>query len=111
MIISVDNFNFSESLELLPWYVLNNIDPSHDCIIENNILVIDASIKTKSKDGFTRQWPNIVCMDSATIEVVDKKWSTLVDLELIPSPSKKLLQLQKGNSAVCDISDYRELEL
>jgi 4-hydroxy-3-polyprenylbenzoate decarboxylase len=105
IIISVDNFNITESLELLPWYVLNNIDPAHDCIIENNILIIDASIKTKSKDGFTRQWPNIVCMDSATIEEVDKKWRTLIDLELIPSPSKKLLQLQKGNSAVCETPD------
>jgi 4-hydroxy-3-polyprenylbenzoate decarboxylase len=105
IIISVDNFNITESLELLPWYVLNNIDPAHDCIIENNILIIDASIKTKSKDGFTRQWPNIVCMDSATIEEVDKKWRTLIDLELIPSPSKKLLKLQKGNSAVCETPD------
>lgn len=99
-VIYIDELDFSTVQDLLPWYVLNNIDPSHNCIIKNNILFIDASIKTLSSDNFNREWPNIVCMDDETIETINKEWSSLTGLENIQSPSTKVKHLFSGNSAI-----------
>ncbi len=100
IIAIIDDLDFSMAASLIPWYILNNIDPAHDCIIENNILIIDAGIKTKSKDGFLREWPNVVCMNKETIDKIDNKWKDLFDIDLISSPSRNFLALSKGNSAV-----------
>ncbi|HNQ67153.1 MAG TPA: menaquinone biosynthesis decarboxylase [Bacteroidales bacterium] len=99
-VIYIDDLDFSAVPNLLPWYILNNIDPSHDCVIKNDILFVNASIKTLSNDNFNREWPNIVCMDEKTIEIINKKWSVLTGLENIESPSTKVKHLFKGNSAI-----------
>lgn len=100
IIIVIDDIDFTGSPYLLAWYVLNNTDPAHDCIIEDNILIIDAGIKTRSKDGFTREWPNVVCMNKETIEAVNKKWEKLTGMAFIESPSLKVINISRGNSAV-----------
>lgn len=100
MLIFIDNIDLSDSQELLPWYILNNIDPANDCLIRNEILFINACIKTLSENNFNRDWPNIVCMDDKTISNIDKKWASLVDSEHIPSPSLKIKHLVCGNSAI-----------
>jgi len=104
-IVIIDNLKLTAKTEILLWYILNNIDPSHDCVFVNDIFIIDAGIKTAAKDGFTRDWPNVVCMDLKTINNIDKSWNKIFKTELIPSPSKDLIQLQKGNSAVYNHTD------
>jgi 4-hydroxy-3-polyprenylbenzoate decarboxylase len=96
----VDNFNFKSVASLLPWYILNNLDPSHDCTIENNVLIIDAGIKTLKKNNFKRDWPNIVCSNEITISKIDKIWEQIGCGSLVESPSTKLIPLTNGNSAV-----------
>jgi 4-hydroxy-3-polyprenylbenzoate decarboxylase len=88
------------------WRVANNSDPSRDCFYTNNekgipynTLFIDGLRKNKKYDGFEREWPNIVCMDEETIELVDKRWNEYGIGEFIPSPSIKYRkQLYEGEA-------------
>jgi len=98
-IIYIDNVDLSKSADLLFWYILNNIDPSNDCIIRNDILFINACVKTLSSDNFTRDWPNIVCMDDITIKSINTKWQALTGMEYVESPSSRVIHLLKTNSA------------
>ena len=83
---------------------LNNIDPSHDCEVFNNCLIIDAGIKTEKRNGFNRPWPNIVSMNKETISKIDKNWGEYFKIPFIASPSKKLESLIKGNSEIFDLN-------
>jgi 4-hydroxy-3-polyprenylbenzoate decarboxylase len=39
---------------------------------------LDGTIKSRSLDGFQRDWPNIIVASDSTIETVDKKWNSLI---------------------------------
>ena len=75
------------------WLLGNNVDPARDCKVENGKLVIDARSK------MDKRWPNIVCMDDATIAAIDAKWDKLNIGQFIPSPSLKYKHLVKSAGA------------
>lgn len=90
----------------LVWRVANNSDPSRDCFYQYDkygkaisTLFIDGLRKTFKDDNFNREWPNIVCMDEATIALVDKRWNEYGIGEFLESPSVKYRkQLYKGKA-------------
>jgi hypothetical protein len=47
IIILVDDFIDFESPYLYAWYILNNIDPKHDCKFNNETLFINACSKSR----------------------------------------------------------------
>lgn len=101
IVVYLNDIDFSFASDLLPWYILNNIDPAHDCVINNNVLFINSSIKTLSDNNFKRDWPNIVCMDDKTIETINEKWTRLTGIPPIQSPSNRVKHLSVYNSAKC----------
>jgi 4-hydroxy-3-polyprenylbenzoate decarboxylase len=94
----VDVHNLSEVL----WRATNNIDPARDVqIVKGPVdslnhaaptvgfgskMGIDATRKWPS-EGHTREWPDVVKMDSETAAHVDAMWDKLGLGEFIPSPS------------------------
>ncbi|NLA23797.1 MAG: menaquinone biosynthesis decarboxylase [Bacteroidales bacterium] len=88
------------SPELKAWYVLGSIDPHYDCKIIDNCLFINSLVKTKQKDNFNRDWPNVVCMNDETIHAIDKKWSEISNLPFVESPSLAYKDLISGDSAI-----------
>jgi 4-hydroxy-3-polyprenylbenzoate decarboxylase len=98
----VDTSDFSTCV----WLLGNNVDPARDCKIEAGKLIIDARSKITNDISTNLQlpqrWPNIVCMDAATIAAVDKKWDKLGLGPLFLSPSLKFQRLvRKGGVRVC----------
>ena len=93
-----------QDFSLLTWIVANNLDPMRDCNMmktgSGSVVVIDGTRKTLEQDGFSRDWPNIVCMDESTIEKVDRMWDELGLGPLIPSPSLRVRNLLIGPGAV-----------
>ncbi|MBN2662633.1 MAG: menaquinone biosynthesis decarboxylase [Bacteroidales bacterium] len=89
-----DKFDVSD-LYSVAWLVGNNIAPLRDTkivtssIYKNTVLLVDATTKMPEFDDFDRQWPNIVVMNSKTIDAIDKKWNNLEIGDFIPSPSHK----------------------
>ena len=73
------------------WLALGNSDPTRDCTIEQNKMVVDG----RSKAGF----PNIAAMDMETIEKVDRRWAEYGLGEFVESNSRRYLPLKKGNDA------------
>ncbi|PLX09407.1 MAG: menaquinone biosynthesis decarboxylase [Marinilabiliales bacterium] len=102
IIAFIDNFVELDSEYLKAWYILNNIDPSHDCIISDGKLFLDACIKT-NETGFERRWPNPVIMNDKTIKSIDNKWEMLTKYNFIESPSIKLKKLQIGDNEIVNI--------
>jgi 4-hydroxy-3-polyprenylbenzoate decarboxylase len=94
LILAVDHTVDPEDSFDVAWQVLANSDPVRDHyeLSPGNIL-IDGTIKFYRKEGFLRKWPNVVCSDEATIEIVDRKWDSLGFNSFIPSPSKKYRKL------------------
>jgi 4-hydroxy-3-polyprenylbenzoate decarboxylase len=93
------------NLSMVTWIVANNLDPMRDCKVlqsenRSSVLVIDGTRKTAESDGFSRNWPNVVCMDDATISKINEKWPQLGLGPLIPSPSVKIKNLVVGSGAV-----------
>ena len=88
------------------WRFCNNLDPKRDSFIEfiesgsSACIGFDGTIKTKSLDGFQRDWPNIIVSDLATIQSVDEKWDRLGLGTFIPSPSLKFKDQLYGKEAV-----------
>lgn len=94
----VDVHNLSEVL----WRVTNNIDPMRDVqIVKGPVdslnhaapmvgfgskMGIDATTKWAS-EGHTREWPEVVKMDRATVAKVDAMWNRLGLGQPIASPS------------------------
>jgi len=89
-------------LNLITWIGSGNIDPKRDSVIipstETSVskIIIDATRKSKAMDHFERDWPNVVVMDTKTIETVDEKWENLGVGEFIPSPSLKYRKLNQS---------------
>lgn len=80
-VILDDQFNPEETYQNL-WLLGGNTDMIRDSRFaqvktpaggSNHILILDATKKTKEKDGFTREWPDIVTSSPQTIEAVNKK--------------------------------------
>lgn len=92
------------------WRWSNNLDPRRDSYVvvapdNENISHIgfDGTRKTKEYDDFDREWPNIICMNEATIKAIDEKWSSLNLGPFLPSPSlKHRNQLYKGGAVAID---------
>ena len=103
-----DNIPLFEMKDVI-WMAANNIDPERDCFYVHNKenekhygLFVDGCRKTKKYDGFTRDWPNIVVVDDATIESIDKKWDKLGLGNFVPSPSLKYKSLLFKGGAVAE---------
>ena len=92
------------------WRWSNNLDPRRDSYVvaapdNENISHIgfDGTRKTKEYDDFDREWPNIICMNEATIKTIDEKWSSLNLGPFLPSPSlKHRNQLYKRGAVAID---------
>lgn len=91
------------------WRFCNNLDPRRDSVTESGItdsgqrwacMGLDGTMKTLAHDNFQRDWPNVIAMDMATIEAVDKKWDRLGLGAFIPSPSLKFREQMYGEEAV-----------
>ncbi len=83
------------------WRFSNNVDPRRDHIIHNGCIGLDGTRKTKEYDDFSRDWPNILVMDEATIKKVDGKWDKLGLGPFVESPSVRYQpQLYKGGAVV-----------
>jgi len=100
--VLIDEVLFNNEISDIVWQVGNNIDPSFDCKIIHNILVIDGTKKTKSSNNMTRPWPNIIVADNETIQMVDNKWQSLGLGKFIPSPSLRYMHLIVGYGAVAE---------
>lgn len=100
VLIVLDDFYGVSDNYLLAWIILNNIDASQDCLLINGILIIDASAKTKKHDGFTRDWPNITCMDNDTIQKADILWQKIFSDRIISSPSLRYSKMLFGDTEI-----------
>lgn len=83
----------------LIWLMGNNTDAVRDTAIVEGVLVVDARAKVGGLNGFGREWPNVVTMDKATIELVDRKWASYGVGQFIPSPSRKYAQFVRNEGA------------
>ena len=66
-------------------------------------LGLDGTLKTKSLDGFSRDWPNIIVAADETIRAVDEKWASLGIGEFIASPSLRFKAQMYGQEAAVDV--------
>jgi 4-hydroxy-3-polyprenylbenzoate decarboxylase len=88
LFIVVDHTVDAGDLFMVAWQLLGNTDPRRDHIfVSHGSVLFDATIKAYRKGGFPRKWPNIVCIDEATISKINRKWATLGVGEYIDSPS------------------------
>ena len=101
-VLFVDSDLPVDDLSAALWYSAGNIDPATDCFVIDNAtggcLCADATAKTLSADGFTRQWPSAVVMDAQTVAEVDGMQKEVFG-EIIPSPSQRFKTLC-GDKAV-----------
>lgn len=111
MILYVEHTVNACDLPVALWRCCNNLDPKRDHVITKkqfsynpdryiSCIGLDGTIKTKTMDGFQRDWPNIITADDSTIMSVDKKWDSLNIGFFIPSPSLKYKDQMYGKEAV-----------
>ncbi len=97
--LKIENINFvaifdtkaSEAMngsDLL-WLATANSDPRRDIVVRRGVMIIDARTKLPSKEGHPSRFPNVVTSDTATIELVDRRWAEYQIGEFIDSPSRK----------------------
>ncbi len=105
-VIFLDDGISLSSLGDIAWITGNNIDPERDCFIIQDseghpvpVLFTDATRKTKELDQFTRDWPNIIVMDDATIRHIDSIWEKLNLGPYLPSPSLRFKSLSLNNTS------------
>lgn len=90
------------------WVALNNCDPKRDCFViegsenQTSSICIDATVKSREKDGFKRDWPNAVISDQATITKVDQIWQELNLGPLVSSPSMLFSRMVLNDGAVAE---------
>jgi 3-polyprenyl-4-hydroxybenzoate decarboxylase len=104
-IVLVDIESLVNDLSLVLWFLSGNIDPSRDVTIVQNtdgnpVILVDGTRKAYPADRFPRLWPNIVAMDSETIDRVDQMWHWLDIGVFIESPSLRFISLNIGDDAV-----------
>lgn len=107
-VVLVDLENLVDNLALVLWFLSGNIDPSRDVTIVKNaenssVILVDGTRKAYPADKFPRLWPNIVAMDSETIDRVDQMWHWLDIGAFIESPSLRFINLNVGDDAVMRI--------
>jgi 4-hydroxy-3-polyprenylbenzoate decarboxylase len=117
MILYVEHTVDANDLTTALWRFCNNLDPKRDFhLFKRNLpatatgipapnsytacMGLDGTRKTKEYDGFTRDWPNIIVADDATIAAVDAKWEQLGIGKFLPSPSLKFKGQIYGEEAV-----------
>jgi 4-hydroxy-3-polyprenylbenzoate decarboxylase len=111
MILYVEHTVSAADLGVALWRFCNNLDPKRDqLLIERPVtdnpsklfacLGLDGTIKTRSLDGFSRDWPNIIVAADETIAAVDAKWDALGIGAFIASPSLKFKSQMYGQAAV-----------
>jgi len=102
VIVAVDDGADADDPGMITWLITGNSDPSRDLYrLDSGALFIDATSKTLSLPAFPREWPNVVCSDRETIELVDRRWPEYDIGDIITSPSLKLLPLvRRGNASV-----------
>jgi 4-hydroxy-3-polyprenylbenzoate decarboxylase len=98
-----ENVDLEDSGEFI-WFILNNIDPIRDIKVwinktNKSFLCIDGTSKTSIVDKLKKPWPNILVMDTVTINKVDKRWAEYDIGEYLDSPSKKFSRLVKNEGA------------
>lgn len=100
--IAVDQGADSMDPSMITWLVAGNCDPSRDIYrLGDRALFIDATSMPLSLPPFPREWPNVVCSDKATIDLVNRRWVEYGAGEFLKSPSLKLLPLLRpGEAAV-----------
>lgn len=108
-VIFLDSFIDIYDLKTTAWIFAGNIDPKRDSILkykngtsgklETSVIAFDGTRKSKTGDGFKRDWPNIVASDKETIHKIDDKWSKLKIEKFIPSPSLRLLKYIQSDGA------------
>ena len=105
-IIYVDDVVELSDFGVVTWNTANNIDPRRDMILSPagkygiSHCGIDGTRKTKKLDNFQRDWPNVIAMDAAIIETIDKKWEVLGLGKFLPSPSLKYVGQVMNKGAV-----------
>jgi 4-hydroxy-3-polyprenylbenzoate decarboxylase len=99
MILIVDSNVKDSDHSLLAWWILSNIDPKTDVKIHKHTIFVNATIKTNFNDGFERNWPNVVAMDTETIERIDTLWTTLNIGPFVDSPTRARNYLISGQGA------------
>lgn len=67
---------------MLLWRVVNNIDSKRDIIIDENLILIDATDKN-SLDNFPRRWPDDVNCTKEVIELLQNRGLIDIDEEFI----------------------------
>ncbi|MGQ9846330.1 MAG: menaquinone biosynthesis decarboxylase [Bacteroidales bacterium] len=95
-IFLVDKQLKNQEFKYIAWHFMANFDPSLDFKIIDNYLIFNGSIKTKNN----RKTPNPTISSLETIQNIDKKWSKLLSIPIIESPSKKLASLKYGNNYI-----------
>ncbi|HLN21463.1 MAG TPA: menaquinone biosynthesis decarboxylase [Bacteroidales bacterium] len=105
LIITVDDTVDVNDLFVVAWQALSNTDPLRDHMFTGDSLFIDATIKAYRKGGFPREWPNVVCSDQGTIDIVNTKWKDMFTGDIIQSPSEKYMKLlMPGRDKIEDAS-------
>jgi 4-hydroxy-3-polyprenylbenzoate decarboxylase len=100
VIVAVDDGADADDPVMITWLVTGNSDPSRDLYrLDSGALFIDATSKTLSLPSFPREWPNVVCSDQETIELVDRRWSEYGIGDFITSSSLRLLPLLRPGKA------------
>lgn len=107
LIIAVDEGADADDPAMLTWLVTGNSDPARDLYhLDGGAIFIDATSKTRSLPAFPRDWPNVVCSDNQTIELVNRRWSEYGLGPLVESPSLRLLPLLRpGEASVLILKD------
>lgn len=99
VIVMLEEGTPDEVSDMILWQVTGNTDPQRDIAVAGNVMIIDASFKYPGKNGFRRQWPNVVVSSKKTIADIDGRWSSITGLNFIESPSAKLSAMVRGDSA------------
>ena len=114
MILYVEHTINPLDLGVALWRFCNNLDPKRDQFLLERpqtanpsrifaCLGLDGTIKTKSLDGFGRDWPNIIVADDQTIKAVDEKWASLGAGAFIASPSLRFKGQMYGEEAAVNV--------
>jgi 4-hydroxy-3-polyprenylbenzoate decarboxylase len=83
IIAIVDNAkNDLNNSYMLLWRVVNNIDSKRDVVIDENLILIDATDKN-SLDNFPRRWPDDVTCTKEVIESLQSRGLIDIDEEFI----------------------------
>jgi 4-hydroxy-3-polyprenylbenzoate decarboxylase len=100
VIIAVDEGADADDPSMLTWLVTGNSDPARDLYhLTGGAIFIDATSKTHSLPAFPREWPNVVCSDMETIELVNRRWKEYNLGPFLESPSLRLLPLLRPGDA------------